>query len=160
MPNDSQLTELIGRHFLIAQLVAGGLEVAVPVRDRGVDLIAYLDLSAETKKFVSCPIQMKASQEARFGLDRKYEKIAGLLIAFVWHVEDPSKACVYALTYDEALSLLERGGHTKTASWTIKNAYSVPNPGESWLENLKPFKMTPARWRARIEAVVGKQDHT
>lgn len=46
---DSQLTELSGRHFLIAQLVAGGLEVAVPVRDRGVDLIAYLDLSAETK---------------------------------------------------------------------------------------------------------------
>jgi hypothetical protein len=76
---DSQLTELSGRHLLIAQLVAGGLEVAVPVRDRGVDLIAYLDLSAETKRFVSCPIQMKASQEARFGLDRKYEKIAGLL---------------------------------------------------------------------------------
>ncbi len=31
-------------------------------------LIAYLDLSAETEQFVSCPIQMKASQEARFGL--------------------------------------------------------------------------------------------
>lgn len=59
---DSQLTELSGRHFLIAQLVAGGLEVAVPVRDRGIDLIAYLDLSAETQQFVACPIQMKASQ--------------------------------------------------------------------------------------------------
>jgi len=34
---DSQLTELSGRHFLVAQLVAGGLEVALPVRDRGVD---------------------------------------------------------------------------------------------------------------------------
>jgi hypothetical protein len=93
---DSQLTELSGRHFLIAQLVLGGLEVAIPARDRGVDLIAYLDLSTETKRFVSCPIQMKASQEARFSLDRKYEKIAGLLLAFVWHIEDPSKACVYA----------------------------------------------------------------
>ena len=30
--------------------------------------IAYLDLSAETEQFVSCPIQMKASQEARVGL--------------------------------------------------------------------------------------------
>jgi len=53
---DSQLTELIGRHFLIARLAAGGLEVAIPVRDRGVDLIAYLDLGTETKQFVSCPI--------------------------------------------------------------------------------------------------------
>jgi hypothetical protein len=83
---DSQLTELIGRHFLIAQLVAGGLEVAVPVRDRGVDLIAYLDLSTETGRFVSCPIQMKASQEARFGLEKKYEKIANLLIAYPSYV--------------------------------------------------------------------------
>ena len=95
---DSQLTELSGRHFLIAQLVVGGLEVAVPVRDRGIDLIAYLDLSAETQQFVACPIQMKASQEARFGLERKYEKIANLLLALVWHVQDPAKACIYALT--------------------------------------------------------------
>jgi|SRR5581483_2011981 len=152
---DSQLTELSGRHFLIAQLVAGGLEVAVPVRDRGVDLIAYLDLSAETKRFVSCPIQMKASQEARFGLDRKYEKIAGLLIAFVWHVEDPSRACVYALTYQEAFSLLEKRGHTKTASWTEKNGYSVPNPGEAWLKDLQAYRMTPDRWRERIESAAG-----
>lgn len=152
---DSQLTELSGRHFLIAQLVARGLEVAVPVRDRGVDLIAYLDLSAETKRFASCPIQMKASQEARFGLDRKYEKIAGLLIAFVWHVEDPSKACVYALTYCEAFSLLEKRGHTKTASWTVKNGYSVPNPGDAWLKDLEPYRMTPDRWRERIESAAG-----
>jgi hypothetical protein len=55
-------------------------------------------------------------------------KIAGLLIAFVWHVEDPSRACVYALSYQEAFSLLEKRGHTKTASWTEKNGYSVPNP--------------------------------
>jgi hypothetical protein len=88
---DSQLTELSGRHFLIAQLVAAGLEVAMPIRDRGIDLLAYLDLSANTKEFVSCPTQMKASREARFSLDRKYQKIANLLLAYVWHLEDPQK---------------------------------------------------------------------
>ncbi len=149
---DSQLTELSGRHFLIAQLVAGGLEVAVPVRDRGIDLIAYLDLSTETKQFVSCPIQMKASQEARFGLEKKYERIANLLIAYVWYVEDPSKACVYALTYDDAFKLLEKREHTNTFSWREKNGYSVPNPGESWLEDLSPYRMTPDRWRERIRS--------
>src|SRR5258707_41628 len=110
---DSQLTELVGRHFLIAQLVAGDLEVAIPIRDRGIDLIAYLDLSTETEQFVSCPVQMKASREARFGVEKKYEKIANLLIAYVWHIEDPAKACVYALTYGEATGLLEKRGHTR-----------------------------------------------
>jgi len=150
---DSQLTELIGRHFLIAQLVAGGLEVAVPVRDRGVDLIACLDLSKETQQFVSCPIQMKASQEARFSLDRKYERIANLLLAFVWHVEDPSKACVYALNYEEAFRLIDKRGHTKRDSWTVKGGWSVPNPGpDDWLRDLEPYRMTPDRWRDRIQS--------
>lgn len=153
---DPQLTELSGRHFLIAQLVAGGLEVAIPVRDRGVDLIAYLDLSAATQQFVSCPIQMKASQEARFGLDKKYEKIANLLIAYVWHIEDPAKSCVYALTYREAFALLDRRGHTKTSSWRIKNGYSVPNPGPDWLRDLDSFRMTPQRWCERIKSAAAE----
>jgi len=142
---DSQLTELVGRHFLIAQLVAADLEVAIPVRDRGIDLIAYLDLTTEIKQFISCPIQMKTSREARFGADKKYEKIANLLIAYVWHIDDPVNACVYALTYREAVSLLEKRGHTKTSSWIDKGGYTVPNPGESWLEELRLYKMTPGR---------------
>jgi hypothetical protein len=143
---------LSGHHFLIAQLVAGGLEVAIPVRDRGVDLIAYLDLTADTEQFVSCPVQLKASKEARFSLDRKYEKIANLLLAFVWHIEDPSRACVYALTYKEAFHLLNKRGHTKTASWIVKKGYSVPNPGADWLKDLERYRMTPERWRERIRS--------
>jgi hypothetical protein len=149
---DSQLIELSGRHFLIAQLVAGGLEVAIPVRDRGIDLVAYLDLSAETKRFVSSPIQMKASQEARFSIDRKYERIANLILAFVWHVEDPAKACVYALTYQEAFRLIDKRGHTTTSSWLVKKGWSVPNPGKEWMKDLEPYRMTPDRWRQRIES--------
>jgi len=149
---DSQLTELSGRHFLIAQLVAGGLEVAIPVRDRGIDLVAYLDLTAETKRFVSSPIQMKASQKARFSVHRKYERIANLILAFVWHVEDPAKACVYALTYQEAFRLIHKRGHTKTESWLVKKGWSVPNPGEEWMKDLEPYRMTPDRWRKRIES--------
>jgi hypothetical protein len=150
--HDPQLTELSGRHFLIAQLIAGGLEVAIPVRDHGVDLIAYLDLTANTRRFVSCPIQLKASREARFSLDGKYEKIANLLLAFVWHIEDPPKACIYALTYTEAFQLLHKRRHTKTASWTVRKYYTVPNPGADWLKDLETYKMTPERWRERIES--------
>src|SRR5262245_32215102 len=58
---DSQVIEILGRQRLIAELLRDGLEVAVPVRDRGVDLIAYADLSQQVARFASRPIQMKAA---------------------------------------------------------------------------------------------------
>jgi hypothetical protein len=35
--------EIVGTAWLVSQFVADGLEVARPERDRGVDLVAYLD---------------------------------------------------------------------------------------------------------------------
>src|SRR5277367_477861 len=75
---DTQLTELAGRHLLIAQLTAGGIEVAVPVRDRGIDLIAYLDKGESGSDFIACPIQLKVSSKEGFTLNRKYQKIVNL----------------------------------------------------------------------------------
>jgi hypothetical protein len=34
---------LIGKHILIANLIAANLEVAEPLRDRGIDLITFRD---------------------------------------------------------------------------------------------------------------------
>ena len=99
---------------------------------------------------------MKASHEARFSLDRKYQKIANLLLAYVRHIQDPSKACVYALTYQEAFDLLEKRGHTKTESWIVSNGYSVPNPGSDWLRDLEPYRMTPDRWCQRVKSATGR----
>jgi hypothetical protein len=75
-----------------------GLDVAVPARDRGIVLIAYSDLLSNVKKFVARPIQMKASSEASFSIDRKYKRVANLIIAYVWHVHDPNPTVTYALT--------------------------------------------------------------
>ncbi len=41
---DPQVVELLGRNKLISDLLRAGLEVALPMRDRGIDLIAYVDL--------------------------------------------------------------------------------------------------------------------
>lgn len=35
--------ELIGRILLVGELLRDGLEVALPERDRGIDLIAYVE---------------------------------------------------------------------------------------------------------------------
>lgn len=112
---DGQTVEIIGRNFLVSQLVADGLEVARPERDRGVDLIAYLDLD-EAGRFVACPIQMKAATTASFSLFRKYERIAQLLLVYVWNAQQPDQASAYALRYHEAKAVANEMGWTRTES--------------------------------------------
>jgi hypothetical protein len=150
---DSQLTELAGKHLLIAQLTAAGLEVAVPVRDRGIDLIAYLDRGTPPRDFVACPIQLKASTGEGFGLDKKYEKTANLILAYVWHVTDPVSYCIYALSYREALAILHRKGHTATTSW--ENGYwHVTRADKQLIRMLEPYKMTPKKWVERVSSAL------
>ena len=60
MTPDTQVVELMGRHRQMNELLRDGLEVAAPARDRGVDVIAYADLSVQVAKFSAKPIQMKA----------------------------------------------------------------------------------------------------
>lgn len=85
---DTQLIELMGRNRQIHELLLAGLEVALPVRDRGVDLLAYLDLESSSFSFVAVPIQMKAASTRSFSVDQKYQKISNLIIAYVWGLQE------------------------------------------------------------------------
>lgn len=58
---DSQVIELLGRNRLIDELLRAGLEVALPRRDRGIDLIAYAEIVSDVPAFVGRPIQLKAA---------------------------------------------------------------------------------------------------
>ena len=81
MPNrDTQVVELIGRNRLVSELLRAGIEVAVPVRDRGIDVIAYSDLYTDVKRFAARPIQMKAASHSSFSISKKYERVANLII--------------------------------------------------------------------------------
>lgn len=117
--------ESIGRNYLVSQLVSAGLEVARPERDRGADLIAYVDLDEAGGGFVACPIQMKAATKASFAVDRMYEKTT-LLFAHVWRAATPDHATVYALTYAEAVDVAEAMEWTATASWREGRICSTP----------------------------------
>src|SRR4051812_11848974 len=104
MSSDGQVVELIGRNYLVTQLLRDGLEVARPERDRGVDLIAFLEGTPD-RPFAACPIQMKASTGAAFGVHRKYERFGTLLLAYVWHVTEPLETVAYLLTLADAVSV-------------------------------------------------------
>ena len=55
---DTQQVEIIGRHWLIDELVRAGLEAAEPVRDKGVDLLASPPDYAWTQ-----PVQIKTHRD-------------------------------------------------------------------------------------------------
>ena len=135
--SDSQLVEIAGKHLLISRLVAAGYEVAEPLRDRGIDLIVYRDKNG----FSALPLQMKASTQESFSLDRKYEKFSNLLIAYVWNVNAGEKGDVYLLTFDQALGVMEAKGYSRTDSWIKNGYYFVRNAGKELKELLKPYRM-------------------
>jgi hypothetical protein len=144
---DSQLIELVGRQRLIAELLQADLEIALPMRDRGIDLIVYADLRATG--FRAIPIQMKAASESCFAVDQKYSKFPNLLIAYVWHVQDAARAVTYVLNYAEAVQIATAMGYTVTRSWQC-GAYTTTRPSRRLLELLEPYKMTPEKWQLRI----------
>ncbi len=146
---DSQIVEMLGRNRLTDELLRAGLEVAVPVRDRGIDLIAYADLESKVDSFVARPIQMKAASKRIFGLDKKYRKFPNLLIAYVWNLADEAEVETFAMSYGEALVIADEMGWTKTRSWQ-RGSYANTRPGRRLRGLLERHRMTPGRWWKRV----------
>lgn len=146
---DTQTIELLGRNRLMDELLLAGLEVALPARDRGVDLIAYVDLESKTSSFVATPIQMKAASTRSFSIDRKYSKISNLVIAYVWGLQAPQHAETYALTYREALAVAETMGWTTKDSWK-QGRYSTSLPSKKLCKLLQPYRMSSYAWWQKI----------
>ena len=143
------MIEIMGRNRLIDELLRAGLEVALPMRDRGIDLIAYVDLANQVSAFVACPIQMKAASGRSFSISRKHEKFANLIYAYVWGLSSTEDAATYALTYPEAIAVGDAMGYTLTPSWK-DGVYSTQRPSKKLVALLEPHRMTPKRWRQKI----------
>jgi hypothetical protein len=152
---DTQVVELIGRNRLGSEILRDGLEVAVPARDRGIDLIAYADLSSHVRKFIARPIQMKAASDESFSIDLKYKKVADLIIAYVWHVHDPNTSVTYALTYKEALAVARKcwpRAQRNSASWS-RGRYSTTKPSSELRNLLKHFQMSEGTWWEKVTGI-------
>ena len=145
-PGDTQKVELLGRNRLVDELIRDDLEVALPIRDRGIDLIAYADLSSSVARYVARPIQMKAAWTRSFVIDRRYERIRDLIFAFVWHLNDRERATTFALTYQEAVEIGNAVGWTRTVSWLKGGAYSTSAPSAKLIALREPHRMIPSKW--------------
>jgi len=156
MKMDTPQIGIIGKHILIANLLASGLEVAEPIRDHGIDLIVFRDGKEESKKhvkFVARPIQLKTSSKKTFELYRKYGRFDELRIVYVWNAENiwndkyPSKPIIFCLKYKEAEDILEAGGHADTVSWTKGNHWFTNNPSPVMVKRLEKYQVkSPKDW--------------
>ncbi len=147
---DTQQIGIIGKHILIANLIAAGLEVAEPIRDRGIDLVAYRD-RVDGGPFLACPIQLKTATDAVFGLDNKYECFPSLRIVYVWNASVPAKAIIFTLTYQEALTVLGEMKYDKSESWRA-GKYTTTRPSEKLKNILERFRVKkPEEWPSRLD---------
>jgi hypothetical protein len=156
---DTQVVKLAGRNWLASELLWAGLEVARPVRDWGIDLIAYVDLDERVRNFVACPIQTKAATGAVFSLDPKYEKFPQLLLAYIWNLGIPAETKCFALTYTEARIVADEMGWTKTASWLTggnsgRRGYSTTAASKRLRSLLDAHEMTFEKWWRKISNLI------
>jgi hypothetical protein len=146
---DKQQVEILGRNRLISELVAADLEVSIPLRDRGVDLIAYRELISSTERFVAIPIQMKASSKEAFSIDEKYQKTRNLLIAYVWGVRVPELTATYVLTHEEAMNIAREMNWRFTAG-----QFTTSSPSKKLRKLLDFHKINnPEQWWDKIQKV-------
>ncbi len=118
----------------------------MPARDRGVDRIAYADLSHQVGRFSARPIPMKAATTRGIGVDRKYDRFADLILACVWNVGDTALAVTYAMTYLESIIVAESMKWTETNTWRDTGQYMSSSPSQQLVALLEPFKMIQGRW--------------
>jgi len=144
---DSQQIEIIGRNLLITDLLRSGVEVARPERDRGVDLIAYLD---KDSTFMAVPMQLKATSGEAFSVSKKYGSFPDMLSVYVWNALEIAEPEIYALTHLESVAVADGLGWTRTASWREKGHYVTTKPSGKVRTQLEPFRVGPGRWVDRL----------
>lgn len=144
---DTGAIELIGRHLLIAELLSDNLEVALPLRDRGIDLIAYNEIDKKTNRFYSAPIQLKVASIKSFSLDKKYANIHDLLLVYIWGAADRGvNSEFYAMSYSQALKIIATMGYEKTKSWRNDGKYSSSQPSKKLISTMQAHRMKRDSW--------------
>jgi len=158
--SDTQVVEIMGRNWLVNALFTAGIEVARPERDKGIDLIAYIDTE---NRFGAVPIQMKASSAHSFSVSRKYSSFAfsnnSFLNVYVCNLQAEGATETYALTQTETVSVAEEMGWTQTSSWLDKGYYRTGKFSQKLETLLIPYRMTTEKWQQRILEIINHGTH-
>ena len=140
----SSRVEIAGRSWVISRLLAHGCEVAVPVVDSGIDIIAFREIGDGGVR--ALPLQLKCATNEAFSLDVKYAR-RGITLIYVWPAM--SNPTDFVLSYDEARAVFVPRS-PKTASSADGGAYSMSTVSKVRKQQLAPYEN---RWAWLIERI-------
>ena len=149
MQLDKQQIEVLGRNMVTNQLLREGIEVAEPVRDRGVDLIAYLP-KENGERFRARPLQLKVASDRDFSVYTKYEEFSDMVVVYVWRVAYDDGPEIYALTTRETLEVAEQRGWTETNTWKRDGRYNDTKVTGPTQEAVDPYRVERGEWRTKL----------
>jgi hypothetical protein len=150
---DTQQIELVGRAALETELIKRGFEVARPHRDKGIDLLVFLDEPVDP--FAALPIQVKAFTGTSFSVMRKYERMTGLVLVYIWNVLASPR--FFLMSYAEAAGLVP-GPQKATASWNkplLQAGWSWTKAPKRVVAGLVPFENRWEWLRAQLTRARG-----
>jgi hypothetical protein len=147
-----ETTRQSGMRIFESQVRKAGLRLVEPSKKNGIDYFIYTETQA-SEDGASFPVKLKTSIHEVFSLYKKESKIKRLLVAYVWHANEPEASEVYALTYDEALRIVKSKPYFSSKSWIDEGGYSVTHAGAELKEMLKEYRMTPKKWRQRLHSI-------
>jgi hypothetical protein len=132
----SALIGKAGEALVAAELMRRGVNVAVPAYDRGVDLLAYLELDFSRV----IPIQIKARSSSGYYFQRSWFRIPGLMLVQVWHVATKPEFYIFRNLHDVEDAL--GPAHSATPSWQVNGVWNATNPreGSPDLERMRPHQ--------------------
>ena len=150
-----EMLKLAANARLLGELMAEGVNVALPVTACDIDMLALVESSADRPGSVSVPIQIVVLHSD--GLARNLEAVpaSGLLVALVWDVGESAPVRSFAFTSAELILVkmidLMSGADVERAGADPEGAR------EAVLQNaMEPFAMSPGNWRKKLMAMVAE----
>lgn len=145
----SETTRQSGKRIFEANVRAAGLIFDEPANKDGIDYLIY-QAGLNGAKRSAYSVKVRTSIHEVFSLYKKDSRIPRLLVAYVWHARNPEESSVYALTYEEALRIVQRKPYLTSKSWQEEGGYSVTHAGAELKEMLRDYRMTPESWHRRL----------
>lgn len=150
--NAVETTRQAGIRIFESQVREAGLRLVEPSKKNGIDFFISSKAQADEDR-ASFPVRLKTSIHEVFSLTKKESRIPRLLMAYVWHCNEPKDSEVYALTYKEALQIVKIRPYVTSKAWIEDGAYSVTHAGAELKELLMHYRMTPKKWRQRLQSI-------
>lgn len=146
-----QHVEVVGRNIVTNQLTREGIEVAEPVRDQGIDLVAYLSKDDGADRFQARPLQLKVASDRAFSIRRKYLAFNQMYIVYVWRVAYPSdEPEIYVLDTDEMVAVGDERGWTTNPTWIDNDRWDETQATQATKRLIQKHRMKPGGWRSKL----------